>query len=52
MIDDKFFNELLAWLPWIYGFMAWSVLVRIITDVILPKFPKLDKFLDKIIEKL
>ena len=52
MIDDKFFNELLAWLPWIYGFMALLVFGGFLVEVILPKFPKLEKFIDKLIEML
>ena len=52
MIDERFFDELLAWSPWIFGFMAWLVFGGFLVEVILPRFPKLDAWLDSLIERL
>lgn len=41
-------DEIMAWLPWICRAIAWVAAYAIFETYVLPKFPKLNKFLNKI----
>ncbi len=43
-------DTLIAYLPYIFGFMLWLGFGAWLTDAVLPRFPRLMKLLDKLID--
>lgn len=42
----EFVDDLIPWLPWVLCACAWMCAGVVITDVVLPKLPRLCRFVD------